>query len=86
LIISLFKKGSNWPIKIDLFFIKLISSLDGQLTFKIISDFSNTSFAEFSKLAPLFLYSSSVIPRCSPYFFSRKTEKFKLINFLPFLE
>jgi len=48
---------------------------------KIISDFSNTSFAELFKLAPLFLYSSSFIPRCSPYLFSRRTDIFKSTNF-----
>ena len=58
--------GSNWPIKIDFSFIKLISLLEGQLTFKIISVFSKTSFAELLKLTPLFIYSSSDIPKCSP--------------------
>ena len=53
LIISLFEKGSNCPINIDLLCIELICSLDGQLTFKITSDFSKTSLEESNKFAPL---------------------------------
>ena len=56
LIFSLSINWSNWPINIDWLLIKFISSLDGELTFKIISDLSKTSFAELHKFAPFFLY------------------------------
>ena len=53
LITSLLAFGSNWAINIDLLFIKLASSTDRQLSFKIISDFLNTS--SFEKLIAVFV-------------------------------